>query len=153
MNDFDNALQTALTGASAAFRQADEDLHHVVTEAAQSIGRITKGKVELQLNRIREEFNGTTFALQLLKAGERKPMVLGLYMIQSTGYPIEFGPSKYSQKVESADVLNIGLGPERQLRDRESLRQHFLELLSAPDSPLVVNIAFLLRKQSQDEDE
>lgn len=154
MVDFDNALEKALVGATAAFKEADEDLHHVVVQASQSVARITNGTLELGLDRLDEDFQGTTYALQLAKAGAQNPTDLGLYRVQTRGYPILFGPPADSlAKIMKGDVSMHFKKDAKAIHNRDLLLEHFLQLLSSPDSPLVINIAFAIRKQSHDQDE
>lgn len=154
MVDFDNALEKALKGANAAFKAADEDLHHVVAQASQSVARITNGSLELGLDRLDEDFQGTTYTLQLAKTGRQNPTDLGLYRVQTRGYPILFGPPPDPlAKIMKGEVSMHFKKDAKGIHNRDSLLEHFLQLLSANDSPLVINIAFAMRKQSPDQDE
>jgi hypothetical protein len=79
--------------------------------------------------------SGTIYRLTL--TFEEKSQTIGFYKISSSGYPIFYG--NYSE-------ISSEWAPNRKpLTDKNAVREHFVEMLQNKNSPLIVQIAYMLR--------
>jgi hypothetical protein len=134
---FEELLRASLEGVNARFTVAEDDLIREAAEAAQGVERLTDGKATLTLQRIDETPKGVFYGLLLGPRGAGREIMA--FRLHPAGYPIMVAGN-------SADI------PERswrQIDDRSKLSGLFSELASAPGSPVVVGVAYLLRRKSR----
>ncbi|HYT92496.1 MAG TPA: hypothetical protein VEL76_27520 [Gemmataceae bacterium] len=125
MTEFEKALQETLKGINKAFEVADADLHEEAAAASKAVANVTDGKATLELVVVGESEGGITYDLTLT-AGEQKWPLLRVE-VPRKGYPINMGSSS--------------------IPNRQKLAGTFADMATNPDSPLVTNLAFLLRRQ------
>lgn len=140
MPSFEEQLVTTLSGLNKRFEQASTDLHDEISNAAQSIKKISNGEVDLVLDRSFETEQFVIYSLLLRKAESSHSLSIG-FLIDTRGYPIKTGPD--STLRDDASRPNV-----EKLKDQKALQEFVMRLASNPDSPLVVKLAFLLRKKS-----
>jgi hypothetical protein len=148
--DFDKLLQESLLGVNKAFEQADADLHELVAAASQALGRVSSGAVEMTLRKCSEGVDGVLYELRVEEAtryqsNDAETFVVGAYQISARGYPVRSGTVERTP--------GRGLGPEQEtfrskstLVGKTELQRHFEELMSNPDSPVIANAAFFMRR-------
>jgi hypothetical protein len=125
MTSFEESLKAAIQGINASLEVVETDLHEVVTEAANGIQQVTNGVAQLVLVKTGESAEHVSYILQLVSTGNQPVQLLALTLTRR-GYPI-----------------HTHSGP---IQDKEGLKKIIAEMGTNPDSPLVVNLAFLLRK-------
>ena len=133
MTDFSERLKRSLTGVNAAFDAADADLHAVIAEAARGVQENTNGKATLALDVKKDDDRGTVYALVLDTRDDKQELVR--ITVQRGGYPILFT----SESLESSRGVKV--------TNRTELEEEVTAMASNPDSPLVVKLAFLMRKE------
>ena len=138
MASFEEMLKASLAGVNAQVDAADTDLHQEVASAAEGVERITGGKVSLFLRRARDAASEVIYGLVLGKTRSDRE-IMG-FRLGPTGYPITAAPNSSYFKEETASHL------QRVLGNRDELRKVFSELASDPGSPLVIALAFFLRR-------
>jgi hypothetical protein len=138
MIDFEQALKEVILGKNEKFLVADSDLHTEVAAASQALGRISKGKASLVLEPVQESEEGITYRL-MLTAKDYADEV-GAFTVPSDGYPIIAVPTvqPYHAEQEKKNPLN----------NKEALRGYFVSMASNPDSPLVMKLAFVIRRKA-----
>jgi hypothetical protein len=166
MSDFEKALQATLEGVNEGFRRANSDLHQEVGSASKAISRLTGDTAHLVLNPEQETPSVTVYSLLLevsqpggvidltkghhVSSAAKQPILslpsqgaadfsspkhysLGTIQIPSTGYPI-------TAAANNNTVI---------LQDREGIVNFLTDMASRKDSPLVLYLAFLSRRQPQ----
>ena len=150
MTDFEDALNAALHGrnqeARKAFEQADADLHELVQEASEALGRVTRKKATLGLDPTYEEPDGTVY--ELLLTINEKEIPIGGYFVSEAGYPIYRGtPDSLATEIRASTTSPHPLDQKKAISDRAALQKHLLDLLSSPDSSVVIHVAYHSRYQ------
>lgn len=146
MPDFDKLLQESLLGVNKAFEQADADLHELVAEASTALGRVTNGVVEMPLVRWSEDLNGVVYSLVVRDPADEShegAATVGGYQVSRKGYPVRMGDTLLASSTQ-----RMSFRPASELKSKSELQQHFEGLLSNPDSPVVANAAFFMRRAS-----
>ena len=138
MGEFDDILGATLKNANEKFNEARRDLNNIVSEVASAVTTKTKPNFGVELKIVAHSATHLIYQLQFIFRGNRQSM--GLYALGSQGYPIEFGTNATEQGMSN---------PDGQLKDLAEITQHFQEMLKNPDSPLMVQIAFEMRKEGQ----
>ena len=131
MLTFEEMLAQHIQGMNSRFQQADQDLHQVVAEAAKSISRISNGNTSIQLATLNESTDGIMYNLQFV--GKGSTINLCSFQVKATGYPIA--------------VPGAGVGSAKTMTNRGEIESFLNELASNPDSPLVRQLAFTVRKK------
>jgi hypothetical protein len=143
--DFDKLLQQSLLGVNKAFEQADADLHEMVAAAAEALGRVANGVVELKLRKVSEDRAGVVYELVVgavpdFGRGVGEGVAAGAYQVAAKGYPIRAG----NAEVDYGRLISFR--SQSSFNDKADLQRHFEELMANPDSPVVTTAAFLMRK-------
>jgi len=143
MVDFEKLLRESLAGGTKAFEQADADLHDIVIEASQALSRVSQGAADLVLRTLVENLGGVIYGLVIRETGARSSGdAVEFYQVPPGGYPIRTGGFT---DIESDSPE---FHPRLALENKAELQQHFAEMMANPDSPLVVIVAFFMRRQS-----
>jgi len=130
--NLEESLRTALISANTGFEQADADLHHVVTAAAQALATVTDGKAKLTLAKWGEDEHRVSYSLRIAGAGGlNDSKELAKITVRAKGYPISIADSR----------------GDMSYNDKPSLVSFFSNLATNPDSPLVTYAAFVIRKK------
>jgi hypothetical protein len=142
--DFDKLLQESLLGVNKAFEQADADLHELVAAASEALGRVSNGGVEMTLRKLSESSNGVLYELRLEQSPGHSTgsVVVGAYQVSTKGYPVRSGEMETVTGYRSERQV---FSPKLDFADKATLQRHFEELMSSPDSPVIVNAAFFMR--------
>jgi hypothetical protein len=136
MADFESLLKQSLSGATDAYQAALLDLNEEVAQLGQAVSNVTHLPYSLKLERISERFDGTAF--DLCMGSEQDKFSVCAFFLPSRGYPISVGVT-----VTPHGVLGGAIKP---LNNKGELTQFLSDLVSNPDSPLVLRIAFFLRQ-------
>ena len=137
MPSFEELLRASLQGVNVRSEAADRDLHKEVASAAQVIEKITGGKATLRLDAVHEG-EPHVYALLLGQEGSFEE-ILG-FKLDARGYPIRAQPRAVWLLEQDAGDSGKTIG------NKEELGKLFAEMASNPDSPLVVKLAFLMRR-------
>jgi len=137
MTEYDTLLSTSLKEINDKFLRVKQDLVDEVAQLGESVKRVAEGaRCSLDVSPRLETMDGSIFSLRLnTKAGGA---LLGEYLVPQSGYPISFGRQE-GNKYEEFRV-------QGRLEDREAIRQHFKEMLANQASPLVIQLAYALRR-------
>lgn len=134
-NPFLNALNASVGRARAAFDQADGDLHAAIAEAGKAVQDFSGGKLALGLDATRDDINGRQYDLDLTDAAGNAQTVAAFF-VPYGGYPIRNGT------VRAGMFETNGY-----LESAEKVKEYLLAMLSDPNSPLTVALAFQLRQR------
>jgi hypothetical protein len=150
--DFDKLLQESLLGVNKAFEQADADLHELVATASQALGRVTRGVVEMKLKRHSESIDGLRYDLVVKGQDLTRPfaegVIVGTYEVSAKGYPVRVGVWEASPARGRLDLEQYVFRATSDLTGKSEMQRHFEELMSNPDSPVVTNAAFFMRRRA-----
>jgi hypothetical protein len=133
MPSFEEALKTTLHLVHDGFERADTDLHHEVAAAARDLGKLTQGAATMMLRKTLEGEKGVRYELVL--SGNGVEASVGTFFVPARGYPI---------LCESA---NLSSSEGLTCNDKQALAEYFIRLASNPDSGLVTQTAYIMRKQ------
>jgi hypothetical protein len=139
-NPFLDALRSSLGGTKTSFDVADTDLSDAVREASEAVGEVTSGKLRLALDPRVDNIHGRVYDLDLMGLVDG-PRTIGSFHVRHNGYPVTYG------KLRNGVFNDI-----EPLYDSEGVRNYLVGMMSNPDSPLTVSIAFGMR-QNQSEDD
>jgi hypothetical protein len=137
MSDFVNMFKASLGKASQAFLSADKDLHDVITRAAEALLKVTNGAADMALGKINEGVDGVSYALSVQT--EIDSFEVGGYFVSSKGYPVRYG------SIELGDFERV-IKPSQVFANKDEIERHLESLVSNPDSPLIVRLAYMLRR-------
>jgi hypothetical protein len=126
MTSFEESLKAAIQGINSNLEVVENDLHEVVTEAASGIQHVSKGRAQLALSKMAETPDFVQYVLQLVSK-VTQPVQLLQFNISRKGYPIT-----------GSHGLNI--------QNKEELKKVIADMGTNPDSPLVVHLAYILRR-------
>jgi len=138
MSSFEDSLKTTLLTVNEAFDVADADLHREVAEAARGLQRVTEGAATLTLKKTGEGEQGAHYSLFI--SGSGVEAVVGQFHVHARGYPV----SVISTLRSSQENLVCN--------DSHALTEYFSKLASNPDSGLVTQAAYIMRKKSKTRD-
>jgi hypothetical protein len=130
---FLEALKKSVGRARASFDDADRDLHSAVVEADNAVKEISRGRLSLGLDAVDDAVHGRIYDLDLSEMGNLVQTIES-YFVPQSGYPISYGP-RQGRTIETRGKLD----------STEELTSYLLEMMSAPNSPLTVALAFRLR--------
>lgn len=134
MSEFDDALAVTLDGINDGFNQARADLNEIVAQVSEAISR-KAGDPNLGLS-LQERYHYESEAEYFLAFKSRADGLLGAYHIPTSGYPIGFGIGS-----------GANFSPAGSIADKQQLKEHFQEMLTNRDSPLIVKLAYYLRQK------
>ena len=150
MVDFDKLLQESLLGVNKAFEQADADLHELVAAASQALGRVSNGVVAMKLRKWLEGPGGVFYELRVEEEGDftakSDSVVVGAYMVSTKGYPVFAGVVTTTSGGGDIDPTRPNFRSQENFPDKLSLQVHFEKLMSNPDSPVIANASFFMRR-------
>jgi hypothetical protein len=127
MPNYEEALRNALTALHGDFERADTDLHQEVAAAARALQSITQGIVTLKLVKLDEGETGRRY--KLVVSGRAVDADIEVFHVPPRGYPIT--------------VSGVAL----RCKDKQALAEYFSQLASNPDSKLVIQAAYIMRKK------
>lgn len=139
MIDFEHTLQQSLSGINDKFNEANNDLRTTVLSVAKAVEKLSHNSCELQLRTDKNDTVGVTYSLiAIIPTNERRPKIqrIDSFIVQTSGYPIVQG--EYQKFNDDFEV-------ELELKDKAELTDHFLKLLSNPESALLQAVAFAIR--------
>lgn len=149
MVDFEALLQESLVGVNEAFKQADTELHEVVGAVSQALGKLSNNAVELKLVKYAEDLEGTSYELTLEELGKfgMGSVPVGAYQVSARGYPIRVGDiDRPPVEDETIEETPETFKASSELATQADLEAHFTDLMSKPDSLVITNAAFFMRR-------
>jgi len=137
MPKFDDLLMATLKGVNQSHEAAVHALRQTVGALAQAVARVAGGRpIELALYTREESTEGTVYSLSLQYGKER--LHIEDIRVPVAGYPIAVG-----QYVGTFQEFTGRIW----LQENADIEMHFEEMLRNPSSPLIVKLAYLVRKE------
>ena len=133
MADFTALLKMSVAGMNDGYNQAKNDLAEVITQLNTSIQEVTHNKVGLRVSEGFKTAEASIFNVVIFQ-GSEPGAAIGAYRIFRRGYPIPY--SKLATPF-------IALG---ELKSKVELERHFSAIVCDRESPIVMAVAFALRR-------
>jgi hypothetical protein len=133
MPDFTELLKRSLSGVNDAFNVARTDLNDTVASVDAAVTELTTGVLRVRLQLIENSLEVAVYTVLLVRSTGAHVSRLAAFRITRTGYPIEFG------------TLGSQFETEGLFENRAAIESFFANMLADQTSPLVVQIAFVMR--------
>jgi hypothetical protein len=139
MSKFTDILKNTLSHVQSNYDLALKDFRELVSELADAVRQLSEEKRDLRVGEESKDAAQTVMSVYVTQPGMGDTIVarVGDYAIPASGYPISYGQQTPFGKFEKMGSLD----------NRGRLEKHFADMLANPTSPIVVQIAFALRKK------
>lgn len=141
--DFKGRIKASLTELNAKYTAAMTDLQGTVVAVDEAIQEVSGGKVRIYLNRLADNPEGTMIGLFVVGApfNHKDGVWIEDFCVKPTGYPIQVG----DYKIDSAKFAF-----QSSVADKAALEKHFEVMIGQANSPLMTNVALLIRNSKNE---
>lgn len=133
--DFTALLREAVSTVNAAHQKTVDDLLQLAGQLDVAVAALSDGALHIKLVEVADSPTEIAYEMQLHDPA-CPHYSFHMYKVPIAGYPIAYGPRGSGSKFGTF---------ESQCLHRTALEQHFAELLTDPQSPLVIQVSFALR--------
>lgn len=137
--DFEALLRESVRSINDVHQKAVDDLLGLCQQLDAAVSGLSNEDLRIKIVEITDTPEGVAYEMRLHDR-QNELYAFHMYKVPVSGYPITYGTRGSGGKFT---------GFEAQSLNRNALEQHFAQLLTDAQSPLVVQVSFAMRKASR----